>query len=111
MMKKFWSENWWKILFLFTFILIDTKIWHPIVENYFKIHKSMTDFVSSIIGAIIAGLITWAAMWFIDYQNKKRWQKNSMQEYKNTKIIGSIRRLADCLNFMNIENGRLKNLQ
>jgi hypothetical protein len=42
---------------------------------------------ATIIGAIVAGGITWAAMWFIDKENKKRWQKDSFVKYVNDRKI------------------------
>lgn len=77
--------------------------------NYFDKHIGATTIIAALIGAVVAGGITWWAMWFIDKENKKRWQKDSLQKAKNDAIINSIWELGNLLNF--IESKNLCNLK
>lgn len=52
--------------------------------------------INNYFSAVITGIITILAMWFIDNQNKKRWEKESYQKYKCSLIIDLLTNLDYC---------------
>lgn len=98
-MQKFWSENWWKISLLLIIFLLLT-IFYTKIELYFAGHQGM----ATIWGYILNTIVIASVMYFIDFQNKKRWQKDSLQRSKNDAMIETIGKLANCLNFIKARN-------
>lgn len=64
----------------------------------------MSGFIGAISGGLISGLITRFAMKSIDNQAKRRWEKDSIQKYKNDKLISSIEALANCCGYIESQN-------
>lgn len=91
---------------------MNLEIQHLVINNPASADslQLMSGFVGAIIGGLIAGGITWWAMYDIDKKNKERWQKDSLQRMKNEAKVDSIGGLASCLNFITARDNELLNL-
>ena len=78
------------------------------MKNYQIIHY-LWELTKTFLPAIITGFITFAAMWFIDKQNKERWLNDSFVKYQNDLIINLNKNLLNFYNkfekYFNLEDG------
>lgn len=75
-------------LIIITLILILLDIFN--IPGYFPFFRTL-DFHS--FPALITGLITFSAMFFIEQENKRRWEKDYLKKFKNEQILELIKLL------------------
>lgn len=98
-----------KIFLIFIMFITSILIWDvfnlSLSDLGLKLNLQKLDYshLSVYFSAIITGLITWFAMWFISENEKQRWQKDSMQKEKNRLIIECNKTLADSQYFIKSE--------